>query len=138
APAKGALDPQFSSARFGIVDCRLLCLLLFSTRKGIWSKLFQPGTEFARSTDFAGIVSRFRNVDVVQPRVRRRLADRAGSSVAWANCGTLFHPGATVSFGRGNLLCAGLWKSHRAAYNRATVSLFFLAMFRSNHTALVP
>ena len=38
---KARLIHEFPRTRISRVDCRLLCLFLFSTRRGFWSQLFQ-------------------------------------------------------------------------------------------------
>src|SRR5206468_8152305 len=71
-------------------DALPICLFLFSTRKGIWIQLFQVRQQLIGSADFAGLVPHFWDVDVVQPRVRRRVANRSRSRVTGRNCSALF------------------------------------------------
>src|SRR6184192_2977745 len=45
-------------------------LFLFSTSKAIWSRLLQPQCQIVKSQDHVGLVPNFRNLDLVQPRIR--------------------------------------------------------------------
>ena len=137
-PAESPPNPRFSRTRISRVDCGFLCLFLFSTRKGIWSQLFQVRQQLTRSPDFARLVPHFWDVDVVQPRVRWRLANRSRSSLTGRNCSALFHLGATISDPRRSVLRAGFWQSHRAAHHAAPLSLLSLGSRKRNRRQLVP
>ncbi len=56
-------------------------------------------------------VSNFWNLDMVQSRNGRRVANRSRSGAIGCNRSSLFYVGATVAFHRWNVLCSRLWKS---------------------------
>src|SRR5215475_1460236 len=132
APTKSWLDPLFSGRRVSGVDRRLLCLFLLSIGEGLRRELEQLFTSslcspLAVSSSSSSFVFDFWNMDMVQPRIRRRLADRSRSGFAGTGCGALFHAGQALPVCCGNVLCPGVWKSHGAPYNTTSVPLFVLA-----------
>src|SRR4030095_13740280 len=127
APAKYGPDPELSRTSLSIVDCRLMRLFLFRTREGIRSRLLQPQNQIINSPDYVGPVPHFRNLDMVQPRVRRRLADRSRLSFAGASRSAVLHVGPTIPVRCRSILCPGFWESHRATYHIASLPLSSLA-----------
>src|SRR6266436_5680010 len=103
ASAKDIADPQRSSARSGRANRRGLRLLLFSTGQSIRTSLLQPQTTITRPADFAGAVSNFWNVDLVQSWNGWRVANRSGSGATGRNRSSLFYVGAAIAFHRGGV-----------------------------------
>src|SRR5205814_7654309 len=102
-------------------------LFLFSTSKAIWSRLLQPQCQIVKSQDHVGLVPNFRNLDLVQSRIRRRLANRSWFRFARASRSTLFYPGPAISVCCRSVLHPGFWKSNRATHHIASLRLFVLA-----------
>ena len=78
----------------------------------------------------AGSVSNFRNLDMVQPRIRRRLANRSWFRFARASRSTLFYSGPPIAICCRSVLHPGFWKSNRATHHIASLPLFVLAPAR--------
>src|SRR5207237_3842595 len=102
-------------------------LFLFSTSKSIWSRLLQPQFQIVKSPDYVGLVPNFRNLDMVQPRIRRRLANRSWFRFAGANRCALFYSGPPIATCRRSVLHPGFWKLNRVTHHITSLPLFVLA-----------
>src|SRR5439155_20826144 len=113
-------------------------LFLFSTSKSIWCRLLKPRNQIASAQDHVGSVSNFRYLDLVQSRIRRRLANRSWSSFAGANRCTLFYPGPVIPVCCRRVLCPGFWESHRVTHHIAHLPLFVLARSQPRRCVAAP
>ena len=124
---KASLIHDFPARILAALDRRSLRLFLLSARESIRTRLLQPQTKTTGSANFVGAVSSFWNLDLVQPRNGRCVANRSRSRVIGRNRSSLFHVGATVAVHRRGVLHSCFWKSDRAPHHSTFLPLSFLA-----------
>ena len=89
-----------------------------------------PIRRFAVSPNFVGPLPDFRNLDVVQSRIRWRMANRSRPGFAGTSRSALLELGPAGPFSCRSLFRPGFWESDRAAHHAASLPLFSLAPAR--------